>query len=160
MDLNRLKDDKCYKDIKIKSDNHKLRYYTTSFSDLLDAQINKDNFFGLTIKNELFVPTSKIDIYSDLINGENGMKLTNQYTKRGTNTSYPLPTIPGKYQTAHGDIDIEDNLRMVNINKYQKSCITIECNHNERTFQLFTENNFPVNAVADIKFKVGVQTRF
>jgi hypothetical protein len=160
MDLNRLKDDDCYQVARNNSDGKKLRYYTTSFKDFLDAQTNKENYFGLTIKNELFVPTSKIDTYSDLVNGTNGQMLTNQYTKRGTDTSYPLPTIPAKYQLAHGNIEIEDNLRMVNNYKTQKSCLPIECNYNEKTFQIFEKNSPPQNIAQNVKLQVGVQTRF
>lgn len=141
-EFNRLNNDACYINQKEVSNNKKLKFVTTNHIDLIEAKDNY-NFFGMTTRNELFVPGEKIDTYSNLLNGKNGQILTNCNVRNGFG-SLPMPTMPFKGQLRHGDVDIEDSIRN-NLQVKQKPCLPSESDFQKRSFSIFDEsNNIPI----------------
>lgn len=158
MDENtRSRNDSCYIENQEKSNYDRLKFRTTSFSDLIDGQRN-GTFFGSTVKSEFAVPSNKIDTYSQLVNGVRGDYNSKCYTTRGTSNPLPLPTYPGKYNIAHGDIDAEDNnLRGNDIR--EKNPLRYVPDNVSRTFGIFDGMTKPSNFVESVN-RSGQGTRF
>lgn len=134
-EFNRLNSDACYNQQKDVSNNKKLKFVTTNFKDLIDAK-EKLNFFGIGMRDQLFVPSDKIDTYSNLLNGQNGDVLTNCKVKNGFG-QLPMPTMPYRGQLHHGDVTIEDSMREIQeVNK--KSILPRDNNFQTRSFAIFT----------------------
>jgi hypothetical protein len=132
--LNKTIDDPCAIQQRNADNSKKLKFVTTNHADLLNAKSDM-NFFGTSIKDQLFVPSEKVDVYSNLLNGNTGSILTNCNVKTGFG-QLPLPTLPSQYQLAHGDVDIEDSIRnLQEINR--KSCNPRENEFYNRSFTLF-----------------------
>ena len=149
-DNTRSNNDVCYRNNKDKSNYDRLKFSTTSFTDLIDAQQN-NSYSG--------IPTDKIDMYSQLLNGVRSEYNTKCYQTRGTNNPLPLPTLPGKYNTAHGDITVEDgNLRGNDIR--QKNPLRYVPNNDERIFDIFSENVIRPSNFVEKTSRNGQQTRF
>lgn len=136
-EFNRLNNDACYINQRDASNNKKLKFITTNHIDLIEAKDNY-NFFGMTTRNELFVPGEKIDTYSNLLNGKNGQMLTNCNVRNGFG-SLPMPTMPFKGQLHHGDVVIEDSIR-INVEPKQKPCLPRESDFQKRTYSIFDES--------------------
>ena len=153
----RSRDDDCYIKSREKSNYDRLKFRTTSFTDLIDAQ-KTGSYFGSTSRNALAVPADKIDTYSQLVNGVRGDYNSKCYTYRGTSNPLPLPTYPTKINTAHGNIDTEDNnlrgneLREINPIRYVPE-------YQDRTFGIFEGITKPSNVVENTS-RNGQQTRF
>lgn len=136
-EFNRTGDDPCAITQKNTDNMKKLKFVTTNFADLLDAK-EQLNFYGMTIKDKLFVPAESMDKDSDLKYGETGNVLTNCKTKQGLG-QLPLPTIPARYQLFHGDVDIEDSIRNLSDNT-KNSCNPRDTEYYKRSFALFDDS--------------------
>lgn len=166
-EFNRLNNDACYINQKNTSNNKKLKFITTNHVDLIEAK-DKLNFFGIGVRDTLFVPGEKIDDYSNLLNGKNGQILTNCNVKNGFGT-LPIPTTPYRGQLQHGDIEIEDSIRN-NIEIRKNACLPRESDFEKRVFTIFddAQNILTPNAIKsvetpDIGFSLGrngIATRF
>lgn len=135
-EFNRLNEDLCYNQQKEKSNQKKLKFVTTNHVDLLEAK-EKLNFFGIGIRDQLFVPGNRIDTYSDLLNGNNGGKLTSCNVRTGFG-QLPLPTTPYRGQLSHGDVRVEDSIRN-NIEVKKNSCLPRDANFQDRSFYIFDD---------------------
>jgi len=160
-EFNKLIDDPCEIQQRLESNNKKLKFVTTNHVDLLQGKESM-NFFGMSIKDKLFVPSEQIDQFSQMKNGETGNILTNCNVKN-TFGPLPLPTTPSKYQLARGDVDIEDSLRgLYETNK--KPCNPKDTEFHQRSFSIFTGIEEP-NALKSIEPndfgpRGGMSTRF
>lgn len=135
-EFNRTRDDPCAQQQEINANSKKLKFVTTNHADLLNAK-ESNNFFGLAVRDELFVPSDKIDEYSQLRNGVAGNVMTNQNVKPELGP-LPLPTMPARYQLAHGDVVVEDTLRS-NYQVTSKSCNPKGDSFYNRTFYIFND---------------------
>ena len=166
-EFNRLNNDACYINQRDTSNNKKLKFITTNHIDLIEAK-DKLNFFGIGVRDTLFVPGEKIDDYSNLLNGKNGQVLTNCNVKNGFGT-LPMPTTPYRGQLQHGDIKIEDSMRN-NLGIKKNTCLPRESNFEKRVFSIFddSQNILTPSAIKsvetpDIGFSLGrsgMATRF
>jgi hypothetical protein len=135
-EFNRLNEDLCYNQQKDNSNQKKLKFVITNHIDLLEAK-DKLNFFGIGIRDQLFVPGDKIDTYSSLINGQSGQILTNCNVKNGFGP-LPIPTTPYRGQVAHGDVLVEDSIRN-NVEVRKNSCLPRESTFHNRSFTIFDD---------------------
>ena len=135
-EFNKLNEDACYTLQKDVSNKKKLKFVTTNHIDLIEAK-DKLNFFGIAMKDQLFVPGDKIDTYSDLLNGKSGQILTNCNTRHGFG-QLPLPTTPYRGQLQHGDVTIEDSIRN-NVQVRKNSCLPREQDFHNRSFAIFDD---------------------
>jgi hypothetical protein len=158
-EFNRTIDDPCALQQRSDDNAKKLKFITTNHRDLLEAKENY-NFFGMTIKDKLFVPSDQIDESSDLRQGDS----TNCKTKFGFGP-LPLPTLPARYQMYHGDVDVEDSMRNFT-NNNRRSCQSTDPNFHSRHFYIFDGPNLEApdagKSVEDRSFgpRGGVSTRF
>jgi hypothetical protein len=135
-EFNRLGEDLCYNQQKDKSNQKKLKFVTTNHVDLLEAK-EKLNFFGIGVRDQLFVPGDRIDTYSSLLNGSQGKILTNCNVRNGFG-QLPMPTTPYRGQVAHGDVLIESSIRN-NIEVKKNSCLPRESSFHNRSFAIFDD---------------------
>jgi outer membrane protein assembly factor BamE (lipoprotein component of BamABCDE complex) len=135
-EFNRLNEDLCYNQEKDKSNQKKLKFVTTNHIDLLEAK-EKQNFFGIGIRDQLFVPGEQIDAYSSLINGESGSILTNCNVRNGFG-QLPVPTTPYRGQVSRGDVLVEDLMRN-NIEVRKNSCLPRDTFFHNRSFYIFDD---------------------
>lgn len=167
-DFNRTKDDACAIQLKNSDNNKKLKFVTTNHKDLLEAK-DKLNYYGMTIKDHLFVPSEEIDKDSFLRYGENGGVMTNCNVKNVFG-QLPLPTMPSKFQTGHGNLNyVSEDMRFPQlppINNRQ-SCNPREKEYQNRTFYIFNnklgiEEPNPVRSIETANFgpRGGVNSRF
>ena len=136
--MNRQKDDQC--DIQRSGENNaaKLKYMTTNFVDLEEAE-STSNFFSIGFKNGLYTPRDKINEESSLRNSI----VTNERAKTGFG-SLPLPTMPGKYfQNAFGDPEVEAGIRGL----YTTRDSTLK--HYDGMYYNMTFPTFPKDSVYD-----------
>lgn len=166
-EFNQLNESVCYNELKDSNNRKKLKFYTTNFADLLDAK-KEDNFFGMTIKEGVFVPASEIDEYSNLINGKDGGILSNCKIKNSLG-ALPLPTTPYRGQVSHGDVRIEDNKIRPIVNPKKKACLPRDHDFEKRSFAIFdnaelidTPNPFLSVESKDKGFQAqyGISSRF
>jgi hypothetical protein len=136
-EFNRTIDDPCATQQRYEDNNKKLKFVTTNFRDLLDAK-DQLNFYGMTIKDKLFVPAEEMDKDSKLKYGETGGIITNCKAKQGFG-QLPLPTVPSRYQLYHGDVDIEDSMRNYSDNT-KNSCNPRDTEYYKRHFYLFDDS--------------------
>lgn len=160
-EFNKTIDDPCAIQQRQNDNDKKLKFVTTNHVDLLEAR-NKYNFFGIGVRDQLFVPGEQIDQYSNLLNGVDGQMLTNCNVRNGFG-QLPISTIPSRYNVAHGDIEKEDSMR----NFYQvkkNSCNPRDSKYHERSFYIFDGIESP-NALKSVEgnefgARGGVDTRF
>ena len=136
-ELNHTIDDPCAIQQRNSDNNKKLKYMTTNHIDLLEGK-EKINFFGMTTKDKLFVPAESIDQYSSLRLGGTGNQLTNMKVRHGFG-QLPLPTMPSRYQLFHGDVDIEDSLRLMTETN-RKACNPKDSDFTSRQFYIFHDD--------------------
>lgn len=135
-EMNKTIDDPCAMQLRQYDNTKKLKYMTTNHVDLLEAK-DKLNFFGIDIKEQLFVPSEKVNTYSNLLNGSSGNILTNQNVRHELGP-LPLATLPARYQLFHGDVTIEDSMRnFVEPNK--NSCNPRDNSYHNRSFYIFDD---------------------
>lgn len=161
--MNKLIYDDCKQQSYVNDNNKKLKFITTNHIDLLEAR-DKLNFFGIGIKDQLFVPGEKIDTYSGLLNGVDGGTITNYRIRNGLGE---LPVQIGfKGQGFHGDPVIEDNIRN-NIEVKKNACLPRDAEFEKRSFYIFDNLEAPnaSNAVEHPQLgfnmgRMGEATRF
>lgn len=163
-EFNNLRDDLCAQEEREFSNNKKLKFVTTNFRDLLNAK-EAHNIFGMTVRDQLFVPAEKIDSLSDMRNGKTGGIITNQNVPNNFG-ALPLPTLPSRYQMFHGDVDVEDTFRNLNENN-KKSCLPSNNEFFTKSFYIFNdaagiETPAPIKSVETKEFgpRGGFSTRF
>ena len=166
-EFNRLGEDACYNNQKNLSNNKKLKFMTTNHIDLLEAK-EKLNFFGIGVRDQLFVPTDRIDNYSNLLNGTDGQILTQCNVRNGFG-QLPLPTAPFRGQLQHGDVVKEDAIRN-NIEVKKHSCLPIDSQFQNRHFAIFDDSQkiYTPNAMQSVETpqsgftlgRNGMSTRF
>lgn len=157
-EFNKLIDDTC--DIKQRnfSNEKTLKFTTTTYRDLFDAEKN-GNYFSIGVNDQLFVPSKYIDTYSELLNGDTGNTLTNCNVRHDMG-ELPLPTMPSRYQGYHGDIQTEDNMRnLLETNK--KSCNPRDQTFYIRSFYVFEQVDVP-NPLDSIEsmIRCGTSSRY
>lgn len=160
-EFNKTIDDPCAIAQRDNDNNKKLKFLTTNHRDLLEGRETM-NYFGMTVRDKLFVPAEQMDTFSKLRQGETGNIMTNC---NASNELGPLPiaTLPARYQLYHGDVDIEDGMRnLQEVNK--NSCNPRDAEYHERHFYIFGENTGveAPNALNSVENGVrgGVSTRF
>jgi hypothetical protein len=160
---NRTLDDPCAIQQRDGDNGKKLKYMTTTFRELVEAKDNL-NFFGMTMKDQLFVPSEQVDKYSEMLNGKGGNLLTQCNTKNGFG-QLPFPTMPSKYQLSRGDVQIEDSMRnLTEVNK--NSCNPRDTLYYNRYFYIFDDKQGidTPNALKSVEpdnfTRGGVDTRF
>ncbi|NBU34029.1 hypothetical protein EB118_06340 [bacterium] len=155
--MNRTSDDQCYIQRKDIDNNKKLKFVTTSHRDLLDAK-KEMNFFGIGIRDQLFVPEEAMDTSSDLRNGT----LTN-FAVRQNLGQLPLPTLPSKYQTAHGALNDTD-FQVYLWETDRKACKPKGTEHYLRSFGIFDDAQGIETPRAELsvenELRCGKSTRF
>lgn len=142
-DMNRTIDDPCAIQQRTEDNNKKLKFMTTNHVDLLEAK-EKLNFYGMTIRDHLFVPSEKMDGDSFLRYGKTGGIVTNPNIKNEFG-QLPFPTLPSKYQTAHGNLGVEDELRTPLYELNKNSCNPRDVEYFKRSFGIFND-------------KIGIET--
>ena len=163
-EYNRTIDDPCAQQHRGYDNDKKLKFITTNHIDLIEAK-DKLNFYGMTIKDKLFVPGEQMDEDSSLRLGETGGKLTNCKVRNGFG-QLPIPTMPSRYQLYHGDVVIEDSMRnLLETNK--NACNPRDTEFYNRHFYLFdkawgVEEPQAIKSVEDSSFgpRGGASTRF
>ena len=135
-EFNRTIDDACATQQRAMDNTKKLKFVTTNYADLLEGQSTM-NFFGMAVKDHLFVPSESIDKDSDLRNGQNGGVLTNCNVRNGFG-ALPMPTTPSRYQLYHGDVVTEDSMRNF-IESNRKTCNPNDTEYFKRYFYLFDD---------------------
>lgn len=163
-EFNKTIDDPCAIQQRATDNTKKLKFITTNHRDLLDGRESM-NFFGMTVKDQLFVPADKMDTYSMLRQGQSGNILTNCNVKNEFG-QLPFPTLPSRYQLYHGDVDIEDGMRnQQTVNR--NSCNPRESQLFKRHFYIFddaagVEEPNALNSVESKSFgpRGGISTRF
>lgn len=136
VDSTRLYSDPCAIQQRNEDNAQKLKFVTTNHIDLLEAK-EKLNFFGIGLRDHLFVPGDRIDTYSSLLNGQGGQILTNCNVRTGFG-QLPVPTTPYRGQVAHGDVLVEDSIRN-NIEVRKNSCLPRESDFHNRSFAIFDD---------------------
>jgi hypothetical protein len=127
-------DDTCEVQQRTTENNKKLKFVTTNHIDLLEGKESL-NFFGLAVKDKLFVPAEKMDEDSKLRLGGTGGMLTQCNVRTGFG-QLPFPTIPSKYQVSRGDVQTENSLRnYVQMNR--NSTNPKDNNFHNRSFYIF-----------------------
>lgn len=137
-EFNKLSEDACYKIRREEDNKQRLKHFTTNFVDLANAQVTRNNFFGIDIQDNMFVPAPQvIDEYSSLVNSKNGGQLTNCKVRNGFG-QLPIQA-PYRGQAAHGDVDIEDSIRIYLEPKYN-SCLPKDPEYQKRSFAIFDDS--------------------
>ena len=158
-EFNKLRFDDCDITQRNYSNNKTLKFTTTTFRDLVDAQ-RVGNYFAMDIDNQLFVPSSDIDRDSKLRHGNTGNILTN-FNVRHDLGELPLPTVPYRGQLFHGNVLIEDNMRnYLGINK--QSCNPKDTQFYNRSFYIFDgciDKPNPLDSV-EHTLRCGTSTRY
>lgn len=138
-DSTRLSADECAIQAKNTDNKKKLKFITTNNIDLIQGAENM-NFFSIGVKDQLFVPSDKIDCYSNLLNGQNGNEMTSKNERRGIEFGQlPIPTLPYRGQVSHGSVDIEDSIRN-NVSPQSKACRPKDTQFYERSFTIFDDS--------------------
>jgi hypothetical protein len=135
-EFNKLSEDSCFNKRKDNDNDKKLKFITTNYIDLLEAK-DKLNFFGIGIRDQLFVPGERIDNHSDLLNGKTGGRITNEKCRSGFG-QLPLPTSPFRGQLHHGDVIKEDSIRNY-IEPKKNSCLPKGIDFEQRSFTIFDD---------------------
>jgi hypothetical protein len=135
-ELNKTIDDPCAQQQRVNDNSKKLKFVTTNHADLLNAK-NALNYYGMTLKDHLFVPSEKIDGDSNLRLGEKGNILTNCHVKNEYG-QLPVPTMPSRYQLSHGDVGIEDSMRNL-LETNRQSCNPRDISFHDRSFYIFDD---------------------
>lgn len=139
-DFNRTRDDSCAIQRRNYDNDKKLKFITTNHIDLLEAK-EKLNFYGMTIKDHLFVPSEEIDKDSFLRYGKDGGVMTNVNIKNIFG-QLPLPTMPAKFQTGHGNLNyVSEDMRFPHLPSIsnKQSCNPREAEYQQRTFYIFND---------------------
>jgi hypothetical protein len=163
-EFNKTIDDPCAIQQRLEDNNKKIKFVTTNHIDLIEGK-DTLNFFGMTVKDQLFVPADKMDTFSSLRMGQNGGQLTNPNIKNEFG-QLPMPTMPSRYQLFHGDVNIENSMKN-EIEPNKRSSNPSDQNFQNRTFYIFddkqgVETPNPMKSVEPDEFgpRGGKSTRF
>lgn len=158
-------DDPCEIQQRDSENQKKLKFVTTNHIDLLQAK-DKLNFYGMTIKDKLFVPAEQMDEDSFLRYGKTGGVMTNPNIKNEYG-QLPMSTIPAQYQTAHGNFEVSDQMRFPEYVSNRQSCNPKGVDHHDRWFYIFDdtkgiETPQAIKSIESDDFgpRGGVSTRF
>lgn len=164
-EFNKTIDDPCAIQQRNNDNNKKLKFITTNHIDLLEAK-DKLNFYGMTIRDTLFVPSENMDSDSFLRYGKTGGVLTNSNVKNVFG-QLPFPTMPAKYQLSHGNIEIEDNIRVPLLETNKQSCNPRDSKYHDRYFYIFDDAQgidtpSAIKSVENVDFgpRGGMSSRF
>lgn len=135
-EFNKTIDDRCAIQQRNDDNSKKLKFITTNHIDLLEAK-SALNFYGMTIRDTLFVPSEGIDTDSGLRMGTSGGVLTNCNVRHGFG-QLPLPTMPSRYQLFHGDVVVEDSIRNF-LETNRQSCNPRDNEYYNRSFYIFNQ---------------------
>ena len=138
VDSTRLYADQCDIQAKNNDNNKKLKYMLTNNIDLIDAA-STSNFFSIGLKEQVFVPSDKIDYYSNLLNGQNGGQLTNKNERRGLEFGMLPVNIPYRGQVSRGDVVVEDTIRNY-LQTKKNACLPKDSQFYNRSFYIFDDN--------------------
>lgn len=136
--LNRLRDDKMTINQQGTDSLKKLKYYTTNTADMINAK-DSYNMYGIDLKDGLFVPAKLIDNDSFLRANKKGN--TRQKGNYSNNSALPFPTLPARYNVAHGDTTIEDGIRQNPVEPNKNSTNPKDTAFYNRTFSIFNDKN-------------------
>lgn len=164
-EFNKTIDDPCAVQQRTEDNSKKLKFLTTNNIDLIDGRANM-NFFGMTIRDQLFVPADSIDSFSKLRHGQTGNIITNCNITNEFG-QLPVPTMPSRYQLYHGDIITEDKMRN-KLETNRNSCNPRESELYKRHFYLFGKEfgveipdaSLSVETNDNLGFRGGSSTRF
>lgn len=153
--MNGLRDDPCAQQQLADLSKSKLRYVTTNFTDLVEAR-TQHNFFGIGVRDKLFVPGEDMDKDSELRRSQ----LTNCNVKNVFG-QLPVPTLPSRVNAGNKDVALENQFRLVS-DKLHKSCNPKDTKYYDRHFHLFPEGIEKPDATKSIEpfSRVGKSTRF
>lgn len=164
-EFNKSIDDPCAIQQRTQDNAKKLKFITTNHRDLLDAK-DTLNFYGMTVKDQLFVPAEQMDAFSELRQGKSGNILTNCNVKNEYG-QLPFPTMPSRYQLYHGDVEKEDSMRYSLLEANRKTCNPKDTEFFQRHFYLFndaagveTPNALKSVQTPDMGPRGGASTRF
>ena len=132
-----LAEDDCYNMRKDSDNKKKLKYMTWNGIDLLQGK-EQLNFFGIGVRDTLFIPGEHIDTYSNLLNGSDGGQITHDKFRYGLG-QLPLPTAPYRGQLQHGDVIVEDKIRNY-IEVKKNACLPKDSQFQNRSFTIFDDN--------------------
>lgn len=136
-EFNKPIDDPCAIQQRTEDNNKKLKFITTNHRDLLDAK-DSLNFYGMTVKDQLFVPADQMDTFSELRQGKSGNILTNCNVKNEYG-QLPFPTMPSRYQLYHGDVDKEASMRYALLEANRRTCNPNDTQYFQRHFYIFDD---------------------
>ena len=163
-EFNKTIDGPCAQQQRTDDNAKKLKFVTTNHIDLLEGK-GSLNFYGMTVRDTLFVPGERIDDDSQLRLGQKGGILTNCNTRYGFG-QLPLPTMPSRYQLFHGDVVTEDSMRNA-IETNKQSCNPRDAQYYNRSFYIFNDKSGPEspNAMKSVEIpqfgpRGGASTRF
>ena len=167
-DFNRTRDDSCAIQRRNYDNDKKLKFITTNHIDLLEAK-DKLNFFGMTIKDNLFVPSEDMDKDSFLRYGKSGGIMTHCNIKNIFG-QLPMPTMPAKFQTGHGNLSKKDeDMRFPLLQgiSNKQSCNPRDSDYEKRSFYIFNdkigiEEPKPIRSIETSNFgpRGGLSSRF
>ena len=162
-DLTRLQDDSCEQQKRGSEDTSKLKYITTNHLDLIEG--HSYNWFGIGIRDQLFVPSENMDGDSIL----RYAPLTNCRIKDNYG-QLPIPTLPSLHNAHAQDTDKESKMLWPLHDKGQKVCNPRDTDFFNRSFYLFpTELREPGGelkheAIKSVQqtndYRQGISTRF
>lgn len=164
-EFNKTIDDPCAIQQRNEDNNKKLKFVTTNHIDLLQAK-EQLNFYGMTIRDKLFVPAEKMDEDSFLRYGKTGGIMTNPNIKNEFG-QLPFSTLPAQYQTGHGNLNAKEDLRLSEYITNRNSCNPRDLKFHDRSFYIFddTKGIETPNALLSIETpefgpRGGMSTRF
>ena len=160
-EFNKLIDDPCAIEQRNNDNNSKLIYITNNYNDLIESKETM-NFYGIDIRDQLFVPAEKMDDDSFLRYGKTGGILTNCNIKNEYG-ALPLPTTPFRGQSHAGDTVTEDSMRNLYEDR-KNACIPRDLRYHDRSFYIFDGIEKPdaIKSVETDAFgpRGGFSTRF
>ncbi len=155
--MNRKQDDICKIQRDATDNVKKMKFMITNRIDLEKAALDK-NYFAIGEKDGVFVPSEKIDTYSELVQQELiKSREKNQFGQ------LPLPTLPPRYNVSRGDVDVEDGIRNI-LETNKNSCNPRESDFQQRVFTIFNdsigiETPMAIKSVENYQ-RAGVSSRF
>ena len=137
LDSTRLYADACDIQAKNNDNDKKMKYMLTNNIDLIDAAADM-NFFSIGLKEQVFVPSDKIDYYSNLLNGQNGGQLTSKNERRCFEFGMLPVNIPYRGQVSRGDVIVEDTIRNY-VQPKKNACLPKDSQFYNRSFYIFDD---------------------
>jgi hypothetical protein len=160
--LTRLQDDECEQQRRGSEDTTKLKYTTTNHLDLLEG--HEYNWFGIGLRDHLFVPSDNMD-------GDSSLRyapLTNCRV-RDNYGQLPIPTLPSLHNAHAQDTDKESKMLWPLHDRGQKVCNPKDTEYFNRSFYIFPEEiresgelkHSPIRSVQTTNdYRQGLSTRF